>query len=672
LAGEILLFISFLCAWGITAWMKRDEPPVGSSTFQAGFGPLYQNYRILQYFLNGAVEKIGEPIDGTAAPNPMIDEIKSVRDCQDLLDAGGFDEALALLRIPASSYPFLTRKKNALLLTCLYRKKNYREFIGKFDSLRPDSRELAIFRIHCLWNLGRKNEALAQFRESFAGHSLQSLRGLVPSFVWKSLIRRLDNAFWFNQYLELTGKSDPGELLAESIYVPDPQMSLLYRADSLFQTKRYAEAEKTASRIRSPKFFLYRERLMFKIHLRMDPDFDPGKAIEAFRLYPAFYRELLLESGNIQLVMGKYSESLQRYEAFLSLGGEGNESYWKTVWQTAWIYYRQNLKTKALAFFQRGSRSPFLAYRIPCQYWRARIDNRYNPELAEFPFTYYTVKLFNDKSFYRELNQKYIQTLNGPISAPVAETIRLLKILYGFRFYEECLQLIRWTKSLPRLNEIDRNMLATIESILWNRQNQYQMAFRKFKENYESYQSIRLPNFLSQIYFPIQYQDVIFKQCRSLAVDPHLVMALIREESFFRPDAVSRAKAYGLMQLLFETARRHTQTKRFDRRDLLNPHTNIILGIAYLRALLDRFDGKAYLALAAYNAGENRVDQWLSEFPNAAEDEFIEMIPFSETRNYVKNVLLSRFFYRYYYEGTPTDSTNGKQVSRSIEPRPIS
>ena len=65
-----------------------------------------------------------EAIGGTAVPHPMIDEIKSIRDCQDSLDAGRYDEAQVLLQTPAGAYPFLTQKKNDLLLTCLYRKKN--------------------------------------------------------------------------------------------------------------------------------------------------------------------------------------------------------------------------------------------------------------------------------------------------------------------------------------------------------------------------------------------------------------------------------------------------------------------------------------------------------------------------------------------------------------------
>lgn len=404
----------------------------------------------------------------------------------------------------------------------------------------------------------------------------------------------------------------------------------------------------------------------------MDSDPDIWKSLETFRSFPSLYRDLVLESGNMMLVKDKYSESLRCYLEFLQLGGEKEERYWKVVWQAAWLYYRLNRTGEALALFQRGSGCPFIAFRIPCQYWQAKLGNRYDLELIENPFTYYAITLFHDKTFYATLNQKYVQALNGPVSERGGVVIDQLRVLNQYRLYEECLRLIRWTKSTEKLNEIDQNMLATIESILWYNQSRYQTAFRKFKENFESYRSIRLPNFLSHIYFPVQYQEIISRNCRTHAVDPHLVMALIREESFFQPDAVSPARAYGLMQILVGTARLHDRKKKINRRDLLDPGTNIPIGISYLKSLLDRYDGKAYLALAAYNAGENRVDQWLGKFPNAEEDEFIEMIPFSETRNYVKNVLLSQFFYNYYYEIVPAGTADSKQASRNIEPRPIS
>ena len=135
-------------------------------------------------------------------------------------------------------------------------------------------------------------------------------------------------------------------------------------------------------------------------------------------------------------------------------------------------------------------------------------------------------------------------------------------------------------------------------------------------------------------------------------MDPALVQALIREESFFRSDVRSPANAYGLMQLLHGTARQVANGSglKVKAKDLYDPEINIRLGLEYLKTLLDRYDGRLYLALAAYNAGPHRVDRWLEDFPLADEEEFIEMIPFSETRNYVKNILRNYFFYRYYYE----------------------
>jgi soluble lytic murein transglycosylase len=130
------------------------------------------------------------------------------------------------------------------------------------------------------------------------------------------------------------------------------------------------------------------------------------------------------------------------------------------------------------------------------------------------------------------------------------------------------------------------------------------------------------------------------------------VQALIREESFFRTDSLSSAKAYGLMQLLHDTAREIARGSnlKVKAKDLYDPEINIRLGLNHLKMLLDKYDGRLYLALAAYNAGVGAVDQWLADFPNADEEEFIEMIPFSETRNYVKNILRNYFFYRYYYD----------------------
>ncbi len=130
-------------------------------------------------------------------------------------------------------------------------------------------------------------------------------------------------------------------------------------------------------------------------------------------------------------------------------------------------------------------------------------------------------------------------------------------------------------------------------------------------------------------------------------VEPALVMSVIRQESGFDPQAISSAGARGMMQLLPTTARRTAQNAgvRYQKDRLTaDPDYNIQLGQAYLGQMLARYEGAAELALAAYNAGPSRVDRWLRQYgdPRTGEVDrldWIESIPFTETRNYVQRVL---------------------------------
>jgi len=112
-------------------------------------------------------------------------------------------------------------------------------------------------------------------------------------------------------------------------------------------------------------------------------------------------------------------------------------------------------------------------------------------------------------------------------------------------------------------------------------------------------------------------------------------------------NARSKANAMGLMQIMPSTGRilaRKARTTRFSTKKLLQAETNIILGTRFLAFLLKTYE-KPELALAAYNAGDTRVDRWLKEFGNKDMAEFVEQIPFSETRGYVKQVLTNRAHY---------------------------
>lgn len=152
--------------------------------------------------------------------------------------------------------------------------------------------------------------------------------------------------------------------------------------------------------------------------------------------------------------------------------------------------------------------------------------------------------------------------------------------------------------------------------------------------------------------FPMPFQADLVRAARQRNLDPNILAALIRQESEFNPGAVSPANAYGLTQLLPATGRdmaRRTGVRNYSAGSLLEPATNLSLGAAYLRAMLDQWNGRWEPTLASYNAGKGRVDDWLSWGNYREAAEFVESIPFTETREYVQAVLRNAELYRRIY-----------------------
>ena len=142
---------------------------------------------------------------------------------------------------------------------------------------------------------------------------------------------------------------------------------------------------------------------------------------------------------------------------------------------------------------------------------------------------------------------------------------------------------------------------------------------------------------------------------REASVDPYLVLSVIRQESFFNEDAVSRAGAIGLMQIMPETGRRLARSLGmgpFDRKQLFNPLQSIRMGSYFLAGQVrDFMEGPTRavgfeLGLAAYNAGPHVARKWVDRFPFEDPDIFVERIPYRETRLYVKKVLKNYTIYK--------------------------
>ena len=148
--------------------------------------------------------------------------------------------------------------------------------------------------------------------------------------------------------------------------------------------------------------------------------------------------------------------------------------------------------------------------------------------------------------------------------------------------------------------------------------------------------------------YPKAFPDLVAKNSRANKVPDALQWAIMREESSFYPRAESFANALGLTQMMTKTAQRFAKWP-VTREALLDPEKNLEVGSRFLAFLLEHYAGAVPLAISGYNAGEGGVDRWLRERGDVELDEFIETIPFDETRGYTKRVLSSYLAYAWLY-----------------------
>jgi len=160
------------------------------------------------------------------------------------------------------------------------------------------------------------------------------------------------------------------------------------------------------------------------------------------------------------------------------------------------------------------------------------------------------------------------------------------------------------------------------------------------------------PRAFWELLFPLPYRSDLVRVARERDLDPYLLAGLIRQESEFNPQALSHANAYGLTQVRPATGRqfaRKAGVTRFTNRVLFQPAANLKIGTSVLRSMLDQNGGRLEETLAAYNAGPNRVAEWITRNHYREPAEFVESIPFTETRDYVQAVLRNADIYRRLY-----------------------
>jgi len=235
-----------------------------------------------------------------------------------------------------------------------------------------------------------------------------------------------------------------------------------------------------------------------------------------------------------------------------------------------------------------------------------------------------------------------------PPSAAAAVLIERARQLAAADLPDLALAELRW----GLLNHPDEKSISYVMSRIYkSKGDSYGMitTLRRAFPDYGDRALVSLPEEVWGLLFPVLHWGAISKHAAKNNLDANLVLGLIRQESAFTEDARSPANARGLMQVLPATGRklaRQAGLSRYSTSALYRAETNIALGTRHLAQLLQHFDGRVELALAAYNAGDSRVDRWMKDFETLDMAEFVERIPFSETRIYVKQVLSNKAYYR--------------------------
>ncbi len=187
-----------------------------------------------------------------------------------------------------------------------------------------------------------------------------------------------------------------------------------------------------------------------------------------------------------------------------------------------------------------------------------------------------------------------------------------------------------WFQGIRKLDQTSIKQAATMASAWkWHDNAIKTVAKTPHREDYN-------------LRFPMPYRSLVMSNVDKHKLDPSIIYSVMRRESLFDPLAKSRVGALGLMQLMPATARsvaKKLGLKRPRQYDILNVKNNIKLGTQYFKTVLGRFDNNVSLAAAAYNAGPSNVKRWLPKGESLAADQWVETVPFKETRHYVKAIL---------------------------------
>lgn len=343
-----------------------------------------------------------------------------------------------------------------------------------------------------------------------------------------------------------------------------------------------------------------------------------------------------------------FAEMNRRYPA----GVNGERAAWRWGW---WSYTKGDYVETIRVFDEAFTRFGRSDYRSAWIYWTARARQNAGQRDAAAD-TYRRTIGFYQNSYYGREADRNLRAMLGAPSSRVSLASRETPLAFvpgaapiNARLITRLLEVGLYDDALGELKraEIDNGsspLITATQAYAWNRKGELRTGITLMKRAYPQFLASggeALPVEIRKVMFPVAYWPMIQKYAGARGLDPHLMAALIMQESTFDKDIKSGANAWGLMQILPSTGKSYAAKlgiKLWRVTKLTDAEINIRIGMAYFADLTKKYDGIVG-ALVAYNAGGSRYTRWVGEYPGADRDEFIDNIPFFETQNYLKRIL---------------------------------
>jgi len=395
-----------------------------------------------------------------------------------------------------------------------------------------------------------------------------------------------------------------------------------------------------------------------------------GKDEEAFNTYlklaesspkSSLADDALLEAALIRKSQKKWDATLPLLQKSLHLYPDSNQSK-NVIWEIAWgSYQTRDFKTAAEYFNKLANQE---STREKALYWRGRsllaagdpksAQGCFSELMSEYPLGYYALAYKNEADIKEA--ETTTPAKNPAELLPVPAGFERVKALIAMGFYDEACKELYGAKKQKLQQGIAR---------LYLEMGNYNSAINLFrKERLRRYD--KESALLWSINYPLAFQEYVAKNAAANNLQESLIYSIIRAESTFSPTALSPAGAVGLMQLMPATAAaiEKSGAAAFDTNRLTRPELNIRYGAKHLKDLLALHNGNLVLTIASYNAGSGNVGRWQKRFGDLPREEFIESIPFGETREYVKKVLAGIEIYQRFYNlpNRPENRTSSASI----------